>query len=141
LTSARALAWAERSAVRCSSSKSPSLLSRSISPSERKAPAGRAIFDAPAHDVNVRYAERDGKIYVDLADESWSAVEITRTGWRIVDEPPVRFLRTGGMTALPMPERGGTLLDLRPFLNATLDADEEGDSEEPWRLLVGWLLG
>ena len=60
-----------------------------------------AHFDAPQRDVHIRVAGHDGKLYLDLADDAWRAVEIDEAGWRIVDEPPVRFRRAAGMQPLP----------------------------------------
>jgi hypothetical protein len=53
----------------------------------------------------VRIGEHDRNIYVDLADERWRAVEIDADGWRVVDNPPVAFLRPNGMRSLPEPVR------------------------------------
>jgi hypothetical protein len=60
----------------------------------------------------VRVGEHDGRIYLDLANPAWEAVEIAPDGWRVVADPPVRFRRSKGMLALPTPERGGSLADL-----------------------------
>ena len=39
----------------------------------------------------------DGKLYIDLCDKAWRAIEIDADGWRVVDAPPVRFQpRVGG---------------------------------------------
>jgi hypothetical protein len=38
----------------------------------------RAQFDGPQRTVHVRVAEHDGAIYVDLANERWESIEITR---------------------------------------------------------------
>jgi Bifunctional DNA primase/polymerase, N-terminal/Primase C terminal 2 (PriCT-2) len=77
----------------------------------------RARFDAPTYQVHVRTAGHDGKIYLDLCDKEWRAVEIDAKRWRIVDTPPVRFIRARGMLPLPMPVNGGTIDDLRQFIN------------------------
>lgn len=69
------------------------------------------------HDVHLRIAEHDGKIYLDLADSAWRTVEISAEGWRIVNGPPVRFRRTAAMRPLPTPKRGGSIDDLRQFIN------------------------
>jgi hypothetical protein len=42
-------------------------------------------------------AEHEGRIYLDLADEPWRAVEITPDGWEVISTPPVRFRRAAGM--------------------------------------------
>jgi hypothetical protein len=93
----------------------------------------RAQFDAPEHDVCVRVAGHDGRIYIDLADRDWRAIEVDEDGWRVVDDPPVYFRRSAGMKPLPEPVPGGSLeLDLRPLLNV------KGDNE--FVLIVSWLL-
>ena len=61
----------------------------------------RAQFDAPERVVSIRVAEHAGRIYLDLADEHWRAVEIAPDGWRVLECPPVRFRRSPGMLPLP----------------------------------------
>lgn len=92
----------------------------------------RAFFDAPELPVFVRVGGLDDKLYLDLGDEAWRAVEIDATGWRIVDEPPVRFRRAAGMKPLPVPAPGGSVETLRSFLNVQSDSD--------FVLVVTWAL-
>ena len=93
----------------------------------------RAISSTAAmRPVYVRVAEHGDEIYIDLCNPNWEAVRIGRTGWSIVADPPVRFRRSRGMQPLPYPERGGTIEELRPFLNVATDAD--------FVMTVGWLL-
>lgn len=40
----------------------------------------RAQFDGPRRAVHIRVAEHDGRIYLDLADDHWRAVEIGPDG-------------------------------------------------------------
>jgi N6-adenosine-specific RNA methylase IME4 len=82
----------------------------------------------------VRVGAASGKLYLDLANESWQAIEIDARGWRILDSNavPVRFKRAPGMLPLPTPAKGGSIEALRPFLNVSSDADFE--------LAVAWLL-
>jgi hypothetical protein len=93
---------------------------------------GIAAYDAPEHPVAVRLAENQGKVYLDLGRPEWDAVEIGPDGWRVVDDPPVKFQRSRGMLALPVPTPGGSLDELRRLVNVARDED--------WRLLVGWLV-
>jgi hypothetical protein len=93
---------------------------------------GKALFDGPEVPVYTRLAEHNGVIYLDLANERWQAVEITASGWQVVEAPPVKFRRTKGMLPLPEPVPGGSLAALHPFVNLA--------SDEDWRLLVSWLL-
>jgi len=92
----------------------------------------RAQFDGPQRVVNIRVAELCDKLYLDLADDAWRAVEIDEGGWCIVDEPPVRFRRAAGMQPLPAPVAGGSVETLRPFLNVGSDND--------FVLIVAWAL-
>jgi hypothetical protein len=98
----------------------------------------RAHFDGPERAVHVRVAGLDGKLYLDLCDREWRAIEIDDTGWRIIDTPPVRFRRAAGMKPLPVPVAGGSINDLLPFLNL-----KPGDPDKPnpdFVLTVAWLL-
>lgn len=82
----------------------------------------RAHFDARQMDVHIRVAGHDGTLYLDLADDAWRAVEIDEAGWRVVEEPPVRFRRAAGMQPLPVPVAGGSVETLRTFLNCLTSA-------------------
>jgi hypothetical protein len=92
----------------------------------------RAQFDAPERAIDIRVAEHDGRLYLDLADERWRAVAIGPDGWRVLGCPPVRFRRSPGMLPLPVPERGGSIEVLRLFLNLS--------SQNDFVSIVAWLL-
>lgn len=117
--------------------------------------AGRAEIEGAAHEVHVRVSGLAGdRYYLDLCDVTWRVIEITADGWRVVDARDaaartrtpsmpegwdlirgggsVRFRRAPGMLALPEPERGGSLNELRGLVNVA--------SDEDYALLVGWLL-
>ena len=46
------------------------------------------------HEVYLRIARLEDRIYWDLGNEKWEAIEITAQGWRVIDRPPVKFRRT-----------------------------------------------
>jgi hypothetical protein len=73
----------------------------------------RARYEGPQRPVSLRVAALGNVVYLDLCNDGWEVVEITAGGWRIVQDCPVRFRRTQGMGALPHPERGGSLAELR----------------------------
>ena len=83
----------------------------------------KAHFDAPERVVHIRVGGLDGRLYLDLGDATWRAVEIDATGWRVIDNPPVRFRRAAGMQPLPVPVAGGSIEVLRSFLNVKSDTD------------------
>ncbi|WP_246737282.1 toprim domain-containing protein [Nordella sp. HKS 07] len=91
-----------------------------------------AHYDAPERIVHVRIGGQDGRPYLDLCNDTWQALEINPDGWRIVDNPPVRFRRAAGMQALPSPVPGGSVDALRSFLNVRSDAD--------FVLVIAWAL-
>jgi hypothetical protein len=92
----------------------------------------KAHFDAPERIIYIRVGALDGKLYLDLGDENWRAVEIDAQGWQVIDKPPVRFRRAAGMQPLPVPKPGGSVDALRSFLNVQSDAD--------FVLVVAWAL-
>lgn len=92
----------------------------------------KAHFDAPERIVHIRVGDLDGRLYLDLGDDTWRAVEIDATGWRVIDNPPIRFRRAAGMQPLSMPVKGGSVETLRSFLNVQSDAD--------FVLVVAWAL-
>jgi hypothetical protein len=96
-----------------------------------------ARFDGPTLPVFIRVAPAadstaEAPAYVlDLADASWRAARVAASGWELIEQPGVKFRRAAGLRPLPVPESGGTLDELRAFLNVGSEAD--------WRLLVAWL--
>ncbi|MBZ5621025.1 MAG: bifunctional DNA primase/polymerase [Acidobacteriia bacterium] len=87
----------------------------------------------PKVDVHVRFARSRDVIHLDMCDDQWRAIEVTKDGWRVVPNPPVLFRRGAGARPLPVPVKGGTLDALRPLLNA-------GDDTQ-WVLMLAWLAG
>ena len=77
----------------------------------------RAKYNGPQCFVHVRVAREAGRVFLDLADRERRVIEINAQGWSIVSDASVRFRRPSGMVALPTPERGGSIEELRPFLN------------------------
>lgn len=110
-----------------------------------KPPGAQAVEDAirqlealaygedAVYDTYLRVAGSDGRVYLDLGDPAWRAVEIRADGWEVISDPPVRFRRSPRILPLPEPERHGDVEVLRPLLNLP-----EGDAG--WQLVVGWLL-
>lgn len=94
----------------------------------------KVALHAPERDLHLRVAEHDGALYLDLADSAWQVVRISTSGWDILDsrQAPVRFERSNTMMPLPTPVVGGSVEELRSFLNARRDED--------WHLMVAWLL-
>jgi hypothetical protein len=86
---------------------------------------GFGLFKGIEQEVFVRVAGDRNHVWVDLCDAQWQQVEIGAAGWRIVQssESPMRFRRAKAMLPLPVPERGGSLNDLRRFVNVGSEED------------------
>jgi hypothetical protein len=112
----------------------PSLLRNEFFREKKRVPAARAVKAAvetlsaiaiygtkEQHEVHLRVAGFGGKIYIDLGDEKYEAIELDAEGWRIVDRSPVRFRRPSTMRPLPRPQAGGSINQLRKFINLSDD--------------------
>jgi hypothetical protein len=94
---------------------------------------GMARYDGATHDVHVRVAGFGDRVYLDLGDPTWRAVEIGPDGWRVLADVPVRFRRGRALLSLPEPLPGGSLDALRDLVSVSRDED--------WHLLAGFLVG
>lgn len=92
----------------------------------------RALFENECIPVYVRIAEHEGKIYVDLCNAKWQVVEIDKDGWSVTDHSPVKFRRSKGMLPLPVPVTGGSVDELRDYINVKDD--------ESFILLVAFII-
>ncbi|MGK5087026.1 toprim domain-containing protein [Bdellovibrionota bacterium FG-2] len=97
--------------------------------------SANAQFKAEERPIFLRAGMFNGNVYVDLSNDEWEVVEISASGWSVIKDSPVRFLRKKGMLPLPRPicVTGDTsVAQLCHFLNV--------DSEEDFRLIVAFIL-
>lgn len=92
---------------------------------------GKAVFDGPQYQDHIRVADHEGRVIIALCDNEFRYVDVGPEGWQVVNDSPVRFRRTKRMKPLPVPERGGSLDELRPFINVTA---------EHWKLFVAFAV-
>ncbi len=92
----------------------------------------KAFFEGKERNTAIRVVAKEDKIYIDLCNDKRQCVEITADGWRILDRPPVMFVRKEGMSALPSPKLGGNINTLKTFLNIYSD---------DFPLVAAWILG
>jgi hypothetical protein len=93
---------------------------------------GIALHGSGERRVHLRTGDHQGRIYIDLGDETHEVVEVDAQGWRVVRKAPVRFVRPLGMGPLPRPVHGGSVDALRDFVNVK--------SDQHFRLLVAWIV-
>src|SRR5262249_37836594 len=70
---------------------------------------GIAKSEGECHPVHLRVARFGGGYLLDPGNDRWQAVHITATGWRVLDKPPLHFIRREAMRPLPLPQRDGEL--------------------------------
>ena len=94
----------------------------------------KAQFEGDTKETFNRTARHGQNIYIDLANDLHEIIEITPTGWKVIDSSsaPVTFVKSRGTGALPTPVKGGKLEDLRTFV--TVDDDM-------WALIASFLVG
>jgi putative DNA primase/helicase len=95
-----------------------------------------AVAQGKNHTAFIRVAEYDGRVYLDLCNDAWQAIECSKSGWVLVDNAPVMFVRRDGMLPLPAPEplteQFSGIEELRSFLGSL--------SQAHFALVVAWLL-
>jgi putative DNA primase/helicase len=91
----------------------------------------RAVNDGPEYEPFLRIGRAGGKLYLDLCDHHWGAVEIGPAAWKLTAAPPVKFLRSSSSRRLPEPEFGGMIEELRRFINV---------SDDDFMLVVAWMV-
>lgn len=95
---------------------------------EKKAPGSEALNSAlnVLHHMALigstiplynRLAWHEGAIWLDLADDAWRAVRLTREGWTIEAQPPILFRRHAQQLPLTEPVHGGDPWKLLKLLN------------------------
>jgi hypothetical protein len=92
----------------------------------------KAVFDGPEKPVYLRIGGDDQTIYIDLGDSEWRCAKITKDGYEILSEPPIKFRRAKGMLSLPYPVAGGSIDELYNFLNVYESSARQ--------LLNAWLI-
>jgi hypothetical protein len=92
----------------------------------------RAVIRGPQFETFLRIGEHEGKQYLDLCDDAWRAVEIATTGWRVIEKPPLKLMRSPAMRSLPEPEGGYTIEEFRGFVM--------GVSDDEFMLMVSALV-
>lgn len=80
-----------------------------------------ALRVASWHESGINSGLDTAGVVIDLGQPSGAAVVVTEKGWRVEEVSPVLFRRTGLTGALPVPERGGNLAQLRDMLNVDND--------------------
>lgn len=118
-----------------SSTKRGNLPGKSASESAIKqacfALSGIAKHDGEEQRVHLRVADYNGGHYLFIGDEALHVIEVLPTGWRVINDSPVKFWMPGSMQSLPIPKKGGDLNQLWEFVNIP---------EQDRLLVLAWML-
>ena len=95
--------------------------------------SARARYDGEMRSVHTRWAFVDGEVWCDLGGDTPRFVRVTPAGWMDETTSPHAFHQTRNGVAMPEPVRGGSVKELRPFVNVASDQD--------FMLLVGFMVG
>ncbi len=99
-----------------------------------------AVLEVLDHDADVgqmiklgnRLAHEDGKIFIDLVDTKWQAIEVRPDGWGVTRPDRPLFWRNRHQLSLPEPVGGGSVERLFDFIPVR-DGKEQ-------LLIIAWLL-
>ncbi len=94
--------------------------------------------DAPPVDVSIRFAQRDGAVFIDRGDAAWSVVKITADEISVIPYAKcgdLRFRRADDAGELPEP-----VLDANPAEDISLIWKYINVTEAARPLVLGWLL-
>lgn len=87
--------------------------------------------------VSFRVEELGESIILDIGNENWGVIEITKTGWKVLDKSPVYFYRTNRINAYSLLPDISTVPDdiylLRKYLNL--------ESVEDFILVLAYCFG
>lgn len=81
-----------------------------------------AKYEGSLGQTFLRVAKFENSYWLDICDTKWRAIRINRSGWEIVENPPVNFIRTPSMRPLAIPDEHGDLSPLWKLCNIA-DAD------------------
>jgi hypothetical protein len=84
--------------------------------------AAFAENEGVARELHTRAAWHEDALYYEL--NPGRVVRVDASGWSLVDSPPVLFRRLSNLKPLPDPERGGSIQELRRFVNLKSERDK-----------------
>lgn len=95
----------------------------------------KAINETPEKPLWTRVGYVDDAVYIDLCNDNWEVVKITKNGWRIFKKPKAYFYRSNAQQPLPIPKRAKRKKTLRKFMSLlNMNPDDR-------ILVISWLLG
>ncbi|MFH2111743.1 MAG: hypothetical protein ABIJ47_10855 [Candidatus Bathyarchaeota archaeon] len=66
----------------------------------------------------------EGGVWLDMSNDRWEAIHVTREGWEVVSRPPILFRRYPHQKPMVRPAPGGNLASLLDFCNLSSVDDQ-----------------
>jgi hypothetical protein len=92
---------------------------------------GIATYDCPSEEVYLRVSQLQDELYIDMCNDDWQVLKVTKSGWSLINKSPVAFVRAKNMRALKIPISNGDINLLKKYINI---------KEKDFILVIGWLL-
>ena len=94
--------------------------------------SGKAVYEGKCVEIFTRIAKTKEGYWLDLCNDAWEAVLITKAGWKVLSGSSIPlFSRSNSMLAIPTPIAGGSLDPLWDLVNIPQDDR---------LIVVAWLL-
>ena len=94
--------------------------------------SGKAVYEGKCVEIFTRIAKTKEGYWLDLCNDAWEAVLITKAGWKVLSGSSIPlFSRSNSMLAIPTPIAGGSLDPLWDLVNIP---------PEDRLIVVAWLL-
>ena len=94
--------------------------------------SGKAVYEGKCVEIFTRIAKTKEGYWLDLCNDPWEAVLITKAGWKVLSGSSIPlFSRSNSMLAIPTPIAGGSLDPLWDLVNIP---------PEDRLIVVAWLL-
>lgn len=97
----------------------------------RFALCGIAKHEGGKQQVHMRIADINGGHYIAVCNDGLQVLEVTATGWRMLDKSPLKFWKPANAQSLPIPSAKGDYSKLWDYVNV-IDHDRI--------LILAWIL-
>lgn len=78
----------------------------------------RALYETrTALTLDTRVTQSDNTFWYDLSDENWRNIKVTKSGWEVIDNPPILFKRFNHQSPQVLPKKDGEIKRLLSYIN------------------------
>ncbi|MEI6553771.1 MAG: bifunctional DNA primase/polymerase, partial [bacterium] len=78
---------------------------------------GKARYEGEEIELKNRATWSNSELWYDLTNKDWQAIKVNKTGWSIIDNPPILFRRYSHNKAQVIPEKEGDVKTFLKYIN------------------------